>query len=217
MHWHHNLKMKGAFSMKFFNFDNPVMQALTKLADLFILNLLFTLCCIPVVTIGASLTALYTVTLKAAKNEESYIVSNFFRAFKENFKISTLSWLIMLAARIVLFLDFRFSAFLPVSYSQVIRVAAVSFSIIYFLLMTYLFPYIARFENTLKNSFKNAFILSIIHLPYTFLFLIIALLSIALTIFINFQISGFLWFVIGFSGIAYVNSLFFRKIFSKYE
>lgn len=203
--------------MKFFNFDNPVMQALTKLADLFILNLLFTLCCIPVVTIGASLTALYTVTLKAAKNEESYIVSNFFRAFKENFKISTLSWLIMLAARIVLFLDFRFSAFLPVSYSQVIRVAAVSFSIIYFLLMTYLFPYIARFENTLKNSFKNAFILSIIHLPYTFLFLIIALLSIALTIFINFQISGFLWFVIGFSGIAYVNSLFFRKIFSKYE
>ncbi len=203
--------------MKFFNFDNPVMQALTKLADLFILNLLFTLCCIPVVTIGASLTALYTVTLKAAKNEESYIVSSFFRAFKENFKISTLSWLIMLAAGIVLFLDFRFSAFLPVSYSQVIRVAAVSFSIIYFLLMTYLFPYIARFENTLKNSFKNAFILSIIHLPYTFLFLIIALLSIALTIFINFQISGFLWFVIGFSGIAYVNSLFFRKIFSKYE
>lgn len=203
--------------MRFLNLDSPLMQFLTKLADLFILNVLFILCCIPVITIGASLTALYTVTLKAARNEESYIAVSFFRAFKENFKISTLSWLIILSIGFVLFLDFRFSSYLPESISKIIRIAVISLSFIYFLLVTYLFPYIARFENTLKNSFKNAFLLSISHLPYTFLFLVITVLAIVFTLLTGFQIAGFLWIVIGFSGIAYLNSLLFRRIFAKFE
>lgn len=203
--------------MRFLNLDSPIMQFLTKLTDLFILNILFILCCIPIITIGASLTALYTVTLKAAKNEESYITASFFRAFKENFKISTLSWLIVLVIGVILFLDFWFSGYFPASLSKLIRVAAISFSIIYALIVTYLFPYIARFENTLKNSFKNAFLLSVSHLPYTVLLLLIFGLAIALTLFISFQISGFLWIIIGFSGIAYLNSFLFRRIFAKFE
>lgn len=203
--------------MRLLNLDSPLMQALTKLADLFILNILFILCCIPVITIGASLSALYTVTLKAAKNEESYITSSFFRAFKENFRISTLSWLIVLVIGIVLLLDFRASGFLPASLSIFTRAAAISLCIVYILIVTYLFPYIARFENTLKNSFKNAFLLSVAHLPYTFLLVLILVLAVVFTLFVNFQISGFLWFTIGFSGIAYLNSFIFRKIFAKFE
>lgn len=203
--------------MKLFNLDSPIMQFLTKLADLFILNILFMLCCIPIVTIGASLTALYTVTLKAARNEESYITASFFRAFKDNFKISTLAWLIVLAAGIILSLDFRFSTVLPAPVSKIMRVAVIALSIVYFLLVTYLFPYIARFENTLLHSFKNAFLLSVAHLPYTLLLFVIAVLAGVFTFITGFQVSGFLWFVLGFSGIAYLNSLLFRRIFAKYE
>ena len=69
----------------FFSLDSPLMRFLSRLSDIFILNVLFLLCCIPVVTIGASATALYTVTLKMARNEESYITKGFFKAFKSNF------------------------------------------------------------------------------------------------------------------------------------
>ena len=48
--------------MKFFNYDSPIMQFLTRLTDLFILNFLFLICSIPIITIGASATALYSVT-----------------------------------------------------------------------------------------------------------------------------------------------------------
>lgn len=203
--------------MKLFNIDSPMMQALSKIADLFILNLLFMVCCIPIITIGTSLTALYTVTLKTARNEESYVFRSFFKAFKDNFKISTLSWLILLIAGTILFVDFRYAVVFPEPYNQIIRVATVFLSILYLLLITYLFPYIARFENTLKDSFKNAFLLSVTHLPYTFLFLVIGVLAIILTFLLDFQVIGFLWIVIGFSGLAYINSILFRRIFAKFE
>lgn len=62
----------------FFNMDSPVMRFLSRLCDLMILNILCLICCIPIVTIGASITALYSVTLKMVKGEDSYIAKGFF-------------------------------------------------------------------------------------------------------------------------------------------
>lgn len=62
---------------KLFNLENPVWNFLGKLVDMMILTGLWLICCIPVVTIGASTTALYSVTLKMAENKEGYIVSSF--------------------------------------------------------------------------------------------------------------------------------------------
>lgn len=203
--------------MNLFNLDSPIMQFLSKLADLFILNLLFIVCCIPIITIGPALTALYTVTLKAARNEESYIVRSFFQAFKRNFKIGTLAWLIMLAVGIVLWVDFRILPGLPGSTGNILMVLTTVILFFYLIIMLYLFPYIARFENTLTATIKNTFLMSVAHLPYTLLLVVFAVLAVLATLFINFAVIGFVWLVIGFSGMAYLNSIFFRKIFAKFE
>lgn len=203
--------------MNLFNLDSPIMQFLSKLADLVILNLLFIVCCIPIITIGPALTALYTVTLKAARNEESYIVRSFFQAFKRNFKIGTLAWLIMLAVGIVLWMDFRILPGLPGSAGNILMILTLAVLFFYFIIMMYLFPYIARFENTLPATIKNTFLMSVAHLPYTLLLVVFAVLAVLATLFINFAIIGFVWLVIGFSGMAYLNSIFFRKIFAKFE
>ena len=63
----------------FFNMDSPIMRFLSRVCDLIILNLLIIVCCIPVFTAGASITALFSVTLKMVKGEESYIVRGFFQ------------------------------------------------------------------------------------------------------------------------------------------
>lgn len=92
--------------MKFFNLDSPVMQALGKMADLMWLNILTLICCIPVVTAGASLTAMHYMALKIVRNEECYITKGFFKSFKENFKQATLIWLLMVIVIAVLTGDF---------------------------------------------------------------------------------------------------------------
>ena len=77
-----------------FNYEGPVFTSLSRLADLFWLNLLYIICCIPLVTVGAASTALYYVTLKMAKDEEGYITRSYFKSFKDNFVQATAIWLL---------------------------------------------------------------------------------------------------------------------------
>ena len=88
-----------------FNMDSPIMRFLSRVCDIMILNILCIVFCIPIITAGASVTAMYTVTLKMVRGEESYIFKGFLKAFKENFKQSTIIWLMM--AAIVLLPSFR--------------------------------------------------------------------------------------------------------------
>ena len=90
----------------FFSVEGPLFSGLGRLADLFWLNILFIVCSLPIFTIGASTTALYYVTLKMVKNEEGHITKSFFRAFKENFRQSTLIWLMVMLVGALLFGDY---------------------------------------------------------------------------------------------------------------
>ena len=78
------------------NMDGPVMSFLNRLADLIWLNILTMLCCIPVVTAGASLTAMYYMTIKMVRREEGYIARGFWKSFRQNFRQATLIWLLVL-------------------------------------------------------------------------------------------------------------------------
>ncbi|MGN0356148.1 MAG: YesL family protein, partial [Muricoprocola sp.] len=114
----------------FFNMDGPVWQALGRLADLVILNLLFIISCIPIVTIGAATTALYSITLKMARNEESYIVKGYWKAFKENFKQSTIMWLVMLVAGIILYMDIKIVTSTTTSASKIYLILLLAITLI---------------------------------------------------------------------------------------
>ena len=203
----------------FFGLDSPLMRFLSRLADIFILNILFLICCVPVITIGASATALYTVTLKMARNEESYMVKGCWKAFKSNFKISTIVWLIMLVLGIILGLDYRITAAFTGVMGKVMQIAILIIGTFYTITMLYLFPYIARFVNDVKNSLKNALLFSILNLPYTILIAVITIAPVFLTFLTGKTLAYglFIWLFFGFAAIAYVNSLLFRKIFAKYE
>lgn len=140
------------------NPDNPVMQFITKIVYSVYLNILWFVCCIPVVTAGAATTALYYVTLKMAKNEEGGITKSFFKAFKENFKQSTIVWLILLALGIVLGIDgyvlwhMRFENAFWTVITAIFLVAAAA----YLIVVMYIFPLMARFDNTIFAMFKNS-------------------------------------------------------------
>ena len=93
--------------MKLFNLDSPVMVFLSKVANLMILNVLTIICCIPIFTAGAAITALYYVTIKMARGDDPYIIKGYFKSFKENFKQATIIWLIMLVVIAIIAVDWR--------------------------------------------------------------------------------------------------------------
>ena len=88
--------------------ENPVIAFLNKMADLILLNLIFLLCCIPVVTIGPAITALYAVSLRSVRYGDGYVIQTFFRSFKQNFKQSFVAGMIGLLFVCLLFIDLFF-------------------------------------------------------------------------------------------------------------
>ena len=162
--------------MKFFSYESKFSQLLLKLCYACYLNLLWFVCSIPIFTIGASTTALYYSCLKVVRDEESHVAATFFRAFRQNFKQATVLWLILLAAGLFLVGDgyilyhLRLSSQGPAAVLWTLILAVVTaVSVIYVIVLTYVFPLVASVENTNTAMLKNAFLIGTHYLFATIL------------------------------------------------
>lgn len=203
-----------------FNPDNKFFTFMSRVADLMILNIICIICCLPIVTAGASITAMYYVTLKMARNEESYIVKGFFHSFRQNLKQGVIIHLIMLAVGILLAFDLYFSRMMQ-GQSTVYKVFGYLFMVgiaLYLMVLTYIYPVLSKFYNSVKNTFRNSFLMSIHHFPYTLAMMVITVLPVILMFAVTraFPFVLLFYFLLGFATIAYIHSTFFVKIFDKY-
>ncbi len=205
---------------RFFNMDNKFFSAMSRVADLIILNILCLVCCIPVITIGPSLTALFYVTLKMVRNEESYIVKGFFQSFRQNLKQGIIINVIMLAVAAVLYVDFRFVSSVDAAFSKVMYVLLMVTLLFYLMVFLYIYPLLAKFVNTVKNTFINALLMAIRHLPYTLLIAAVTALPVLAFFFSpSGEMQGLVLLVgimMGVALIAFINSFFFVRIFDNY-
>lgn len=201
-------------------FSSGFYRFFSRIADLMLLNILFLVCCLPIVTIGTSISALYSVSLKLIRKEDSYITKDFFHAFRQNLKQGIIIHLILSVATIVIVTDL-FVVWGIMEHANVYKgvffVMAV-LALFFFMATAYIYPMLAQFKNSIKGYFQNAAILSIKHFPYTILFLLLAILPFAVALLIPgawaWEILIFL--LLGFSGMVYINSLFFSRILQGY-
>jgi uncharacterized membrane protein YesL len=145
--------------------DGPVMRAMTDLMNLVILNLLTLLCSLPVVTAGAAVTAMHYILMQMAEQKEGHVVRTFFAQFRSNLKSATPPWLILLGISVLLYADYRI--FGGEGATRYMRIPVFIGAAIVGMLYVWLFPYLARFENRLGASLKNAFLLAVGYLPRT--------------------------------------------------
>lgn len=200
--------------------ENGVLyRFVNKLVDLLVLNIVYILTCLPIITIGAANSALYYVTMKMCKNEEGYIVKQYLNAFKDNFKKATFGWLFFLLVFIFLGLDFLLIGNATSEIGRFMLIVILAVFLLVMMPFSYMGPQIAVFENTPNNYMKNAVIISMTRIGYTIPIVIMNLLPIIL-----FWVGG-TWFkigsramiMVGWSGIAYINSFLFNKVFERYK
>lgn len=200
---------------RIFSLDSPLFSFLSKVADLILLNILTLICCLPIVTVGASMTALHYVVLKMVRDEESYIVRSYFKSFKQNFKQATIIWLILLLVGAVLIGDLFILSFSTIRFSNWIRIALFTVIIIVLLAAMHLFPVLSRFDNTIKNTFKNSFFMGILTLPKTILMLLCWVAPLVIAAFIV-QATPIV-FMLGISAPAYLCAKLYNKTFKRFE
>ena len=198
-----------------FGIDSKFYEVVSRIADLVVLNLLFVLCSLPIITIGASTTALYGVTKKMAEN----IFRNYFRLFKENFKQSTIMWIILLLFALIPTIDLyiinSFEKTIVTTAQKGLMLAAALAILFVFL---YAMALQSTFENTIKNTLKNAFLMGIGHFPWTLLIVFITLLPLILLVLLGRSAGSVVYVMlfVGFAVLAYLNSYIFNNIFKRY-
>lgn len=202
----------------FFGYDGPFFSIMNRISDIIILNVLWLVCCIPVVTIGASTTAMLYVTMKIINGEDAYVAKKFFKSFKENFLQSTVIWLIMLAIGVMIFCNFFF--LLPnMKVNDTIYTLFFSATcltcLLYAMILVWLFPLQAKLENKIKHTFSNALLLSFRHLPTTILLMLLVFVPVALAT-QTFASLFFVWFLFAGAGIALICSLLYNRVFNIY-
>ena len=206
----------------FLNLESPFMRFLSKVGDFMILNIMFLICCLPIVTIGASFTALYDVLTRMDTKKEVPAVSGFIKSFKSNFKQSTIIWLISLAVMAFLIFDiYLFIAKFPGGYHKmfVFIVVYVVLLAICFIATGYAFVIQARFDNPVKRTIKLAIGMTILSLIPNGIFTGATTL-LPVYLFLQFPSVFFylfpLWFLGGYTLIEYINSKIYMKVLGKY-
>lgn len=202
-----------------FDVDGTLLRGLTKIADLMILNIIFLITCIPIFTIGAALTAMYEITLKMVKNEEAYIIKSYFQGFRSNFKKSTIVWMVYVLYIIIALIDLRIATQLDGEIWTVMYTLILGFSIAAWWYFGMIFPFMSKFNNTIKNTIINVGYLTVRHILTSFLVMIFNSMLIILIYYNEYTfVYGLLaYLVIGFAAIAYTNSTLLVKTFEKYS
>ena len=205
---------------RFFNEDNIVWSTISKVADLMTLNIVFILCCLPIVTIGASLTALYSVSLKMIKNEDGYFLKNYFQAFKNNFKQSTIIWMILLVVGVLIVGEWYFMSTIQSTFAAIFNYLFVFIGFIYLIVLSYVFPIQSKYENKIGVTILNSVLMGIAYfIPWTLVIVFVNVLPLLLLM-IDVHALAFVlpvMTIVGFSLLACINGYMFQKIFSKFE
>lgn len=150
-----------------FGENNPVWKAINRFADMMVTGILFIITCIPVITIGASVCAFYYTAMDSLRKEDGYIFKRYFISFGKNFKKGTLIWLIMLVTGIIFGMDIYFwLAVSDLQFAVAMVIISAIIALAWLLTLVFVFPLQARFENTIKNTIKNAFLIGVSHLPF---------------------------------------------------
>lgn len=203
-----------------FNLENPFMQALARIGDLMILSIITLVMCLPVVTFGPAVTALFKTVYALTLDTCGAVVPTYFRAFKDNFKQAVIVGFFMLLAMAAFVCDFILLRLYFSGTAYTVLLCLIGILVLLVMSLTaYLFPLIARYSNTLTEHLRNAAILMIMHFPKTVLTVLLHLSPVLMLIFRpEFLLQTLVvWFFLAPGLIAQVDSYILMPVFKKLE
>lgn len=204
---------KGTSMGGIFRYDGSVASAILAAVKLIRFNLLWLVCCVPVVTAGASTTALLHVCMACHCGNDPDS-SDFFIAFRKNFRQATFLWLGFAVLGAALIFDWYFLFHIAPCMLRKIGMLLTSLvSLTYVFSLTFLFPLQAHFDNSVMRTLENSLRFGFANPLKT---LCLAAWNAIPLLLIHFTSGGLVVLFFGIAPIAYLDCYFFLKIFNRY-
>ena len=192
--------------------ENPFWQGVSVVADMMLINLLTLLCSVPVFTAGAAFTAMNDVVIRIIRQEEGNIIRSYGSAFRKNLKKGSVFGLILIFASALLYFDYLCS----LAYAPMFRYGIAALSILLLTVAMYTFALLARYENSLMATIKNAAVLAVGYFPRTLGMLVFTVAFWLLGIRF-YRIGAPILFLFGFSLPCYICIILLRGVFDHLE
>lgn len=200
---------------KLFDSDSRLSRFLSGAWDLMVLNAVTLLLCLPIITAGASLTAMHFVLIRLHRKEESGVLRDFFRSFKENFLQATLIWLLFFAAFLSFRVDFYFTEHYPEVFAPAVSWAVGALAAVLFMVLCWCLPLQARFTGQIFLTIRNAAVLAV---SKVFRTIPMAAVWVIPWMLLNFSLISFpLLLMFGLSLPAYVGTCLYDPVFKELE
>lgn len=196
-----------------FGYDNTIARFFRTVGYIWYIHLLWLITSLPLITLGASTTALHYTMMKLQK-EEGYPTSNFFHALKRDFKESTILFFIYAIGGIAIGCDLIIGNQLATHAGRLLWILAWILAVPYFLSLLYVFAVEARFNNTVWNTMKYAFGLSIKNMKETIQLVLLSLLMVYINTWL--VLCNFITLVFGVGLLIYLFSFYYNRIFEPY-
>lgn len=198
--------------------DNLFNEVMTKIFDILLLNFLWLLCSLPVITFGASATALYYMMMKLVRDEESSIVRGFFKAFKENFRQSLPVTALFFVFAAVLTVDFHVLGQTGTGSASVMYGGCLALLVFGAAVFGYTIPLLAKFDNSVKNTLVNGVRIAATHLPQTLVMVVINIAPLAWFLLSpdTFSVIFWVWVFAGEGISAFLISKVVVKVFDEF-
>lgn len=198
-----------------FDPEGAFARGMDLVGQLIWLNVLWLVCSLPVVTLGASAAALYRCVQQLQQGEEGHLTRRFFAAWRDNARRATGIWLILLALILLCAADLYFAG----GWSIVWRVLAVFGLQLIGMELTFVFPLLARYDNTWRNQMRNALLLAVGHLPRLLLIWLMWAVPVGACVIVGgmaYYLS-IVWVLIGYAGLSYFTMRLIWPIFRRME
>ena len=206
--------------MKNMKIDNPFFEAMGRLGDIILVNLLLLLCSLPIVTVGASVSAMYGVFLQMIEGTEGRISITFFRYFRKGLKKNTMVWSTMLVIGILLIFNMFFLGHVGMEgIWKIVGIVTGCLILIWEILFAWVFAFLADWEGRIRDGVIAAMRMAVLHLPATLVMVVlnnILLICLWMGVFYLAAVIP-IYLVAGFGLTGYVNTWFFKKYLKKKE
>lgn len=202
-----------------FSIDSPLMRGMSKIADIMILNLLAIVTCIPIITIGASMSAMHYVLIKLSRNEGTSVLQMYFKSFKENFFQATALWLVNVIALAFFIYDMYVFFFAEIFLPMPVFICVVAVGVLFMMTCMYFYPLQARFINPVSRTIKNSFFVMVLNFPKSVGTILLYAIPVAM-IYLGIMGADFLFplvFLFGIAAPGYGAALLYKDVFKKLE
>ena len=199
--------------MKAFEYDSGPMQFANLLIDLTILNIVWLLCCIPVITAGAATAALYSSAGKRMDGDRQ-VFKNYKAAFKRHFKQATVVWLIFFILTAAFYMAYSLLTTVDIPGNQILTVISVLAFVALLFVILWAYPVMTNYKGNIREILFNAFVFSFMYAPVSLI--AIGVYALVFYLMLRFMSVRVLFFVFVPALVVYINMKLFKIVFKKY-